>query len=70
MINTIYVFLIVMWILIILGGGLAVLVLGPLDLGEPYRSWNSTAKALIAIGMVVSWVLLLVRLKRYIFRNY
>ena len=70
MINPIYAFLIAMWALIILGGGLAVLVLGPLDLGEPYRSWNSTAKGLISIGMVVSWVLLLVRLKRYIFRNY
>ena len=70
MINPIYAFLIAMWALIILGGGLAVLVLGPLDLGETYRFWNSTAKGLIAVGMVVSWVLLLVRLKRYVFRNY
>lgn len=66
----IYVFLVVMWTLIILGGGMAVLILGPLNLGEPYQSWNSTVKALVAIGMVVSWVILLVKLKGYIFRNY
>lgn len=70
MIVTIYAFLIVMWVLIILGGGLAVLVLGPLDLGEPYQSWNSTLKGAVAIAMVVAWVILLVRLKRYIFKSW
>ena len=64
----VYVFLGGMWALMILGGGLAVMVLGPLDLG-PERAWlNSPLKAAAAILMVVLWVYILVRLHRYLLK--
>lgn len=60
-----------MWCLIILGGGVAVLVLGPLDFGNAYheRVGASVAKAVAAITLVVLWIIVLVRLMRYVFRQ-
>ncbi|MXX21122.1 MAG: hypothetical protein F4Y82_06635 [Cenarchaeum sp. SB0665_bin_23] len=62
----IYAFLGGMWGLIIIGGGLAVTVLGPLDLGT--YGVNATVKGGVAILLVVLWVFILVKLTRYIFR--
>lgn len=62
----VYVFLGGMWGLIIIGGGLAVTVLGPLDLGT--NNVNAVVKGAVAILLVVLWVFLLVRLAKYIFR--
>lgn len=62
----VYAFLGGMWALMILGGGLAVAALGPLDLG-PDNAWlNSPVKAIVAFLMVVLWVAVLVRVQRYI----
>jgi flagellar biogenesis protein FliO len=53
----------------ILGGGLAVMVLGPLDVG-PENAWlNPIVKAVAAVLMVVLWVWVLVRMMRYILRR-
>lgn len=60
-----YAFLLGMWALMILGGGIAVLVLGPLDID----TYGSVIKGVLAILLVVIWVLLLVRLERYIFKT-
>lgn len=67
----IYAFLAAMWGLIILGGGVAVMVLGPLDFGQDdqQRTLASAVKAVVAVLLVVLWVFILVRLKRYIFRR-
>lgn len=67
----IYAFLTGMWALIILGGGMAVLVLGPLDFGPEYHHMvgASVAKAVAAVLMVALWVVVLVRLKGYVFRR-
>lgn len=62
----IYAFLGGMWGLIIIGGGLAVTVLGPLDLGV--YSINAVVKGGVAILLVILWVFILVRLTRYIFK--
>ncbi|MYB29747.1 MAG: hypothetical protein F4Y18_01745 [Cenarchaeum sp. SB0663_bin_5] len=62
----IYAFLGGMWGLIIIGGGLAVTVLGPLDLGA--YSINAVVKGGVAILLVILWVFILVRLTRYIFK--
>ena len=62
-----YVFLAGMWALIILGGGLAVLVLGPLDLEQNVLS--SVVKGAAAVALVVLWVLALVRLSRYLLKT-
>ena len=62
----IYAFLAGMWGLIIIGGGLAVTVLGPLDFGSPHI--NTVIKAAVAILLVILWVFILVRFTRHVFR--
>lgn len=64
----VYIFLAGMWVLLILGGGLAVMVLGPLDLGTGNSWLNSPFKALAACLMVLAWIILLVRFQRYVLR--
>ena len=65
----IYAFLGGMWALMILGGGLAGMVLGPLDLGPENAGLNPIVKAIAAILMVVLWVGVLVRMMKYILRR-
>lgn len=67
----VYAFLAAMWGLIILGGGVAVMVLGPLDFGpdDQQMTLASAVKAVVAVLLVVLWVFILVRLKRYVFRS-
>lgn len=62
----VYAFLGGMWALMILGGGLAVLVLGPLDLGDDAYWLNASVKAAAALLMVALWVYILIRVQRYI----
>lgn len=61
----VYAFLGGMWALMILGGGLAVLVLGPLDLGGDAYWINAPVKAVAALLMVAAWVYILTRVQRY-----
>ena len=58
-----------MWALMILGGGLAVMVLGPLDLGPENAGMSSVIKAAAAVLMVVLWIGVLVRMMKYILRR-
>lgn len=65
-----YAFLFGMWILILGGGGIAVIVLGPISIsgfGSLDEAVTSGAKAGIAIILVVVWVLALSKLKNWIF---
>ena len=65
-------FLFGMWILILIGGGIAVMVLGPLSItgyGEMNFFLSSVIKAVIAILLVVAWILILSKLKNWIFRK-
>jgi len=65
-------FLFGMWILILLGGGIAVLILGPLSItgyGEMNFFLSSVIKAVIAVLLVVAWILILSKLKNWIFRK-
>jgi len=61
-----------MWILIILGGGILVVILGPLSI-TGYGNFNSILtsgiKAIIAVILVAVWILILSKLKNWIFRN-
>ena len=65
-------FLFAMWILIIVGGGILVVILGPLSI-TGYGDFNliltSGIKAIIAIILVVIWILILSKLKNWIFRK-
>ena len=65
-------FLFVMWALIIAGGGILVTVLGPFSIsgyGDLDLLLTSILKAIIAIILVVIWVLVLSKLKNWIFKK-
>ena len=68
----IFSFIFVMWILIIFGGGLMVLFVGPLsfsDDGDLNPLVNSGFKVLIAMILIFIWVLALLKIKNWIFRK-
>ncbi|MBI2643401.1 MAG: hypothetical protein HY476_04030 [Nitrosarchaeum sp.] len=65
-------FLFVMWALIIAGGGILVAILGPFSIsgyGDLDLLFTSILKAIIAIILVVIWVLVLSKLKNWIFKK-
>jgi hypothetical protein len=65
-------FLFLMWILILIGGGIAVLILGPISIsgfGEYDGFVNSIVKGLVAIGLSIIWVLILNKMKNLIFKK-
>lgn len=65
-------FLFAMWMLMLLGGGIAVLVLGPLSIsGLGDLDWfvGSAIKAIIAVTMVALWIVILSKLKNWIFKK-
>ncbi|AJW71678.1 hypothetical protein [Nitrosopumilus adriaticus] len=67
-----YGFLFGMWILILLGGGILVTILGPISIsgfGQLDLFISSIIKAIIAIVLVVVWILILAKLKNWIFRK-
>ncbi|MDH3313241.1 MAG: hypothetical protein OEM28_08865 [Nitrosopumilus sp.] len=67
-----YGFLFAMWILILLGGGILVTILGPISIsgfGQFNMFIASIIKAIIAIILVVIWILILSKLKNWIFRK-
>jgi len=68
----IFSFIFVMWILIILGGGLMVLFVGPLTFsgdGQLDPLLNSGLKVLIAMILIFIWVYALLKIKNWIFRK-
>ena len=68
----IYGFLFAMWSLIILGGGIIITILGPVSIsGYGNLNWILTSglKAVIAVMLVVIWILILSKIKNWIFRK-
>ena len=73
MISTIFVFLFAMWILIILGGGIAVVILGPIAIsgyGEFDKILTSVTTGGIAILLAIAWIIILSKVKNLIFRKH
>ena len=65
-------FLFGMWALIIIGGGIVVTFLGPITIsGFGDFDWfiASVIKAVVALILVVIWILILSKLKNWIFRK-
>ena len=65
-------FLFGMWVLILVGGGVVVTILGPIAIsgfGESNWLVASIIKAIVAIALVVIWILILSKLKNWIFRK-
>mgnify|MGYP003299924900 FL=1 len=68
----IFSFIFAMWILIIIGGGLMVIFIGPLSFsgnGDLDPLINSGVKVLIAMILIFIWVLALLKIKNWIFRK-
>lgn len=67
-----YGFLFAMWGLIIIGGGIMVVLLGPFSI-QQYGNFHwiitSGIKVTIALVLVVIWILILSKLKNYIFKK-
>ena len=68
----IYGFIFVMWILMLVGGGLMVVVIGPFSLGslggvDPIIF--SGIKVSIALVLIFIWVFILTKVKNWIFRS-
>ena len=67
-----YGFLFAMWVLIIVGGGIIVVLLGPFTIqqfGEFHWIIASGIKVTIALILVVIWILILSKLKNWIFKK-
>jgi len=67
-----YGFLFAMWALIILGGGIIVVLLGPFSIqqfGNFHWIIASGIKVTIALLLVVIWILILSKLKNWIFKK-
>ena len=65
-------FLFAMWILILVGGGIVVTILGPVSItgfGELNWFLGSLIKAIVAVVLVIIWILILSKLKNWIFRK-
>jgi len=69
----IYSFIFVMWILMLIGGGLMTLVIGPFSLGVIISSIDpiilSGIKVGIALILIFIWVLILTKVKNWIFKS-
>ena len=67
-----YGFLFAMWALIIIGGGIMVILLGPFTIqqfGDFHWIIESGIKVSIALTLVVIWILILSKLKNWIFKK-
>jgi hypothetical protein len=67
-----YGFLFAMWVLIIIGGGIMVILLGPFSIqqfGDFHWIIASGIKVTIALILVVIWILILSKLKNWIFKT-
>ncbi len=72
MTGPIYSFMLAMWALLLAGGGILVLVLGPISVsgfGELDPVFASGGKAAAAIILVITWIYVLSRIKNWMFRR-
>lgn len=70
--SSIFVFIFAMWILIIIGGGISVLILAPIEIsgyGEFDLIISSAIKTVVSIGLVIAWIFILSKVKNWIFRS-
>jgi len=66
----IYSFVFVMWILILIGGGLVVVFVGPLTFATDVAPIiTSGVKVLLALFLIFVWVFTLTKVKNWIFKS-
>ena len=66
---SIFSFIFSMWVLILVGGGLLVLLIAPLSGLGVGSIINSIIKVVIALALIFFWVLILTKLKNWIFKR-
>ncbi len=67
-----YAFMVLMWAMIIIGGGIAVVILGPISItgyGELDPTLTSVFKGGVAVLMVILWIYILSKIKGLIFKK-
>ncbi len=70
--GSIFVFIGIMWLLMIIGGGIAVMILGPISItgyGDLNQIFSSVIKAIAAVLLVVAWIIILSKTKNWVFRK-
>ncbi|MEO9276959.1 MAG: hypothetical protein ABI340_04155 [Nitrososphaera sp.] len=68
----IFAYISVMWILIIIGGGLLVFIIAPISItgyGKLDHILDSGVKAVISISLVVAWIFIMSKIKNWIFQR-
>ncbi len=69
---SLYIYIFVMWIMIVAGGGLVIAMIVPLKIdgfGEYGIFLDSAVKAIIAILLVALWIFIMSKMKNWIFRK-
>ena len=70
--TSVFAFIFSMWILILVGGGLLVLFIGPISFvgaADTNSIFNSIIKVIIALILIFFWVLILTKIKNWIFQK-
>ncbi len=70
--GSIFIFVFLMWIILIFGGGIVVTVLGPISVtgfSDLNQVISSGIKAIIAIILVIIWILILFEIRNRIFHK-
>ncbi|VVC05876.1 Uncharacterised protein [uncultured archaeon] len=68
----IFVFIFIMWVMIIAGGGILVSIIAPVSIhgfGKYDEFFDSGIKAVIAILLVVAWIFFMLKIKNWIFQK-
>ena len=66
----IYSFIFVMWILILIGGGIVIKLVGPISLSEDIEPIiTSGVKVFLALFLIFIWVFILTKIKNWIFKT-
>jgi len=70
--GSIFIFVFVMWVILIFGGGIVVIVLGPINVtgfSDLNQVISSGIKAITAIILVIIWILILFKIRNRIFHE-
>ena len=68
----IFVFIFIMWVMIIAGGGILISIIAPVSIhgfGKYDEFFDSGIKAVIAILLVVAWIFIMSKIKNWIFQK-
>ena len=70
--TSVFAFIFAMWVLILVGGGLLVLFIGPISFvgtTDINPMLNSIIKVIIALILIFFWILILTKIKNWIFQK-